>query len=108
MGSYPTHGGLLPGTESTIRMGTRAVDDGGRTAPQVGLTPHLLPTATSRLTDQHLMQGLVTAIEPVISAWSGRSITAVDGWTVTTTDGSPSAHFEHTVVITPGLPNVVT
>ena len=44
MGSHPTLGGLLRGTESTIRMGTRAVvavDDGGWTAPQVGLTPHL-------------------------------------------------------------------
>ena len=57
---------------------------------------------------QRLWPGLVIAIEPVISSGSGGSVTADDGWTVRTADGSPSAHFEHTVVITSGNPIVVT
>lgn len=57
---------------------------------------------------QRLWPGLVIAIEPVISSGSGVSVTAADGWTVITADGSPSAHFEHTVVITNGGPMVVT
>ena len=57
---------------------------------------------------QPLWPGLVIAIEPVISSGSGASVTDADGWTVITADGSPSAHFEHTVVITNGGPMVVT
>ena len=57
---------------------------------------------------QRLWAGLVIAIEPVISSGSGASVTAADGWTVKTADGSPSAHFEHTVVITDGNPIVAT
>ena len=57
---------------------------------------------------QRLWPGLVIAIEPVISGGSGVSVPAADGWTVRTADGSPSAHFEHTVVITDGCPMVVT
>ena len=76
----------------------------------VGTTVHEEPFVSNRYIQsdrRHLTLGLVIAIEPVISAGSGRSMTADDGWTVTTTDGSPSAHFEHTVVVTPGLPIVV-
>ena len=58
--------------------------------------------------NQRLWPGLVIAIEPVISSGSGASVTAADGWTVRTADGSSSAHFEHTVVITDGGPMVVT
>ena len=77
----------------------------------VGRTVHEEPFISNRympFDQRNLTPGLVIAIEPVISAGSGGSMTADDGWTVTTTDGSPSAHFEHTVVITPGLPIVVT
>ena len=58
--------------------------------------------------NQPLNQGLVIAIEPVISAGSGESVETADGWTVETADGAPSAHFEHTVVITHGRPLVLT
>ena len=77
----------------------------------VGRTVHEEPFISNRYipSDQrHLMPGLVIAIEPVISAGPGRSMAADDGWTVTTTDGSPSAHFEHTVVVTAEFPIVVT
>lgn len=56
-----------------------------------------------------LHEGLVLAIEPLISAGRrGRVKTLKDGWTLSTTDGSLSAHYEHTVVITKGQPMVLT
>ncbi len=55
-----------------------------------------------------LRPGLTVAIEPMINA--GRHGTKVkrDGWTVATIDGRLSAHFEHTVAITEGEPEVLT
>ena len=58
--------------------------------------------------NRQLHPGLVIAIEPVISGGSGESVTDDDGWTIKTADGSPSAHFEHTVVITRRGPMLVT
>jgi methionyl aminopeptidase len=57
---------------------------------------------------QELTEGLVITIEPIIAAGSGESHTAHDGWTVKTSDGKPSAHYEHTIVITRGTPIVLT
>ena len=57
---------------------------------------------------RYLWPGLVIAIEPVISGGSGESVTDNDGWTVKTADGAPSAHFEHTVVVTQHGPIMVT
>ncbi len=55
-----------------------------------------------------LMPGMTLAIEPMINA--GRSDVKIlpDGWTVLTSDGSLSAHFEHTVVITSDGPKIMT
>ncbi len=55
-----------------------------------------------------LMPGMTLAIEPMIN--SGKSDVKIlpDGWTVLTTDGSLSAHFEHTIVITPEGPKIMT
>jgi methionyl aminopeptidase len=55
-----------------------------------------------------LLPGMVIAIEPMVN--SGRADTKVlsDKWTVVTADGSLSAHFEHTVAITEGEPDVLT
>ncbi len=58
--------------------------------------------------NEPLHVGLVLAVEPVISAGSGESIDASDGWTMKTADGAASAHWEHTVVIGMGHPLVVT
>jgi methionyl aminopeptidase len=45
---------------------------------------------------------MTLAIEPMVNA--GRAAVKVlkDGWTVVTQDGKPSAHFEHTVLVTDG------
>ncbi|MGD2152134.1 MAG: type I methionyl aminopeptidase [Gemmatimonadales bacterium] len=55
-----------------------------------------------------LQPGLVLAIEPMFNM-GGREIrTLADEWTVVTADGTVSAHFEHTVAITPDGPRVLT
>jgi methionine aminopeptidase type I len=55
-----------------------------------------------------LRPGMVIAIEPVVSAGSRYTLRHPNGWTDTTVDGSLGAHFEHTVLITDGEPEVLT
>ena len=46
-----------------------------------------------------LKEGLVIAIEPMINMGSKCIMQHNDGWTITTIDNKPSAHFEHTIVV---------
>ena len=55
-----------------------------------------------------LTKGLVITIEPILSAGSGWVKDGGDGFTLSTADGSPSVHHEHTIVITRGAPITVT
>ena len=55
-----------------------------------------------------LSEGMTIAIEPMITAGSPEVIVMDDGWTIRTHDGSMSAHFEHTVAITPDGPRILT
>ena len=55
-----------------------------------------------------LRQGVVLTIEPFVTTGAQRVFTAPDGWTLKTIDGSLSAQFEHTMVITRGRPVVTT
>ncbi len=55
-----------------------------------------------------LVPGMTLAIEPMINAGSYDVKTMSDGWTVLTTDGSLSAHFEHTIAITADGPVIMT
>ncbi|MCX7718522.1 MAG: type I methionyl aminopeptidase [Candidatus Sumerlaeaceae bacterium] len=55
-----------------------------------------------------LCPGLVLAIEPMVSVGNWKTRVLEDGWTVVTTDGSLSAHFEHTVAVTENGPLVLT
>jgi methionyl aminopeptidase len=57
---------------------------------------------------QRLTEGLVLAIEPMIASGSGHVVMDPDGWTVRTADGSRTAHFEHTIVVTRDRPLVLT
>jgi methionyl aminopeptidase len=52
--------------------------------------------------------GLVLAIEPMVNEGGPETRVLDDGWTVVTRDGSRSAHFEHTVAVTPSGPEVLT
>ncbi len=55
-----------------------------------------------------LKNGMTLAIEPMVNSgtWEVRFLS--DGWTVITLDGQPSAHFEHTVAIVSGEPQILT
>jgi methionyl aminopeptidase len=55
-----------------------------------------------------LAEGMVFAIEPMVNAGAASVKSLADGWTVTTADGSLSAHFEHTVAVTLDGPVVLT
>ena len=55
-----------------------------------------------------LREGMVLAIEPMLSAGTPEIRTLVDGWTVVTEDMTSSAHYEHTVVITCAGPRILT
>jgi len=55
-----------------------------------------------------LAEGMVFAIEPMVNIGTHRTKILSDGWTVVTEDGKPSAHFEHTIVITANGPEILT
>ena len=55
-----------------------------------------------------LKAGMILAIEPMINAGVGTVDWLDDGWTVSTSDRRPSSHFEHTVLITDGDPEILT
>lgn len=76
----------------------------GRSIHEVPAVPNFPdPRARTRLTE-----GLVITMEPVIASGNGRARLDPDGWTFRTEDGSLSAHYEHTVVITHGRPVLLT
>ena len=52
--------------------------------------------------------GMCFAIEPMINMGSKDVYTKKDGWTICTKDGLPSAHFEHTIVVTEEGPKILT
>jgi methionyl aminopeptidase len=58
--------------------------------------------------DPVLTEGMVLAIEPMVNLGGDSVRTQEDGWTVVTQDGTISAHFEHTVAVTPEGPEVLT
>lgn len=55
-----------------------------------------------------LLVGMVLAIEPMVNAGASAVKVLKDGWTVITTDSTPSAHFEHTVLVTDGEPEILS
>jgi methionyl aminopeptidase len=52
--------------------------------------------------------GMTLAIEPMVTLGNHRTKILSDGWTVVTSDGTPSAHFEHTVLTTEKGPEILT
>jgi len=55
-----------------------------------------------------LQEGMTLALEPMVNVGDWRTRVGDDQWTVLTADGSLSAHFEHTIAITDGEPEVLT
>ena len=77
----------------------------------VGRTMHeepQVPNFVDPRSNQKLKPGMTIAIEPMVNAGQPEVKILKDGWTVVTQDGSLSAHFEHTVLITDGEPEILT
>ncbi len=122
----PAHRKLLQLTEESLAAGIAVVHDGVRTgdigaAVEAILKPHgygivrdlvghgvghhvhedpNIPNYGRANTGPWLQAGMTIAIEPMATLGTERVYMHEDGWTVATYDGSRSAHFEHTVLIT--------
>jgi len=70
--------------------------------------PPQVPNFGTPGTGVRLKEGMVLAIEPMINAGGWAIRVLEDGWTAVTADGRLSAHFEHTVAITPEGPLVLS
>jgi methionyl aminopeptidase len=83
----------------------------GLTGHGVGRRIHEAPDVPNQFNPRQqdvLTDGLVIAIEPMISAGSGKPVQDRNGWTIRAGDGSLTAHYEHTVVITRDGPVILT
>jgi methionyl aminopeptidase len=97
-------------TERTARL------HGGTVYPElhghgVGRTmwePPSVPNVFVRRLRRPLHDGLVLAIEPILGLGGAQLVTRDDGWTVATADGSLAAQVEHTVMVAPEAPLVLT
>jgi methionyl aminopeptidase len=67
-----------------------------------------VPNYGRRGSGPRLRPGMTLAIEPMINMGTASVRLLEDGWTVCTADGMPSAHFEHTILITEGDPEILT
>jgi len=70
--------------------------------------PPEIPNFGRKGTGEKIKPGMTLAIEPMVNVGGHRIKTLPDGWTVVTADGSPSAHFEHTVLTTDAGPEILT
>jgi methionyl aminopeptidase len=69
--------------------------------------PHI-PNYGRPGTGAKIKNGYVFAVEPMLNLGTHHTKTLVDGWTVVTVDGRPSAHVEHTIAVTEEGPQVFT
>lgn len=67
-----------------------------------------VPNFGKKGTGAKLKNGMTLAIEPMVNLGKYYVKTKPDGWTVVTEDGSPSAHFEHTILINNNTPEILT
>jgi methionyl aminopeptidase len=67
-----------------------------------------IPNFGRRNSGEKIKPGMTLAIEPMVNLGRYDVRTLSDGWTIVTTDGSPSAHFEHTVLTTESAPEILT
>ncbi len=130
----PRHQELIMGTKKALSMGIDAARAGNRVRDiseaiyrvarehnlgvvrdlvghGVGLSMHeepQIPNYISRGPSPRLKPGMVLAIEPMFTTGGWRVHTTDDGWTVRTNDGSFSAHFENTVLVTEDAPQILT
>jgi methionyl aminopeptidase len=67
-----------------------------------------IPNFADHKPSPRLRPGMTLAIEPMVNAGGPEVRILPDGWTVVTLDGKPSAHFEHTVLVTETEPEILT
>jgi len=125
---------LMETTESALRAGISAAHDGARlgdisatiqeyvesrgysvvreyTGHGIGRELHeepQIPNFGWAGTGPELKKGMTMALEPMVNIGDWRTRVGSDNWVVFTADGSLSAHFEHTIAITDGEPEVLT
>ena len=88
----------------------------GMTGHGVGLRLHESPVVPNEVPEgmkdlsgqEKLIAGMTLAIEPMAGMGSPKVRIKQDGWTLAMEDGLPAAHFEHTVLITNGDPEILT
>ena len=68
----------------------------------------LIPNFGEKDSGQLIKEGMTIAIEPMVTTGAYDVFQAGDGWTYTTSDGSLSAHFEHTIYVTDTKPIILT
>ncbi len=113
-------GNRLTDVSHAIEQGTRAAQArygrafgivDGYGGHGIGRQMHMdpfLPNEGSPGRGPVLAPGSVLAIEPMLTLGTGRTLVLDDEWTVTTTDGSRAAHWEHTVAVTESGPRILT
>ncbi|OLT38600.1 type I methionyl aminopeptidase [Actinomadura sp. CNU-125] len=77
----------------------------------IGTEMHMDPLIPNHGAPGHgpvLRSGMCFAVEPMVNLGTKQTVELDDGWTVITTDGRASAHFEHTFAVTPDGPRVLT
>jgi methionyl aminopeptidase len=80
----------------------------------IGRAMHELPEILNFVPDHSydagpwLQPGMTLALEPMVQVGTWRTRALADGWTVVSADGSLAAHFEHTIAITDGEPEILT
>jgi methionyl aminopeptidase len=77
----------------------------GRTVHEEPQVPNFVEPGKK---SEKLRPGMTIAIEPMVNAGTADVSMLNDGWTVVTKDGQLSAHFEHTVLVTEGEPEILT
>lgn len=70
--------------------------------------PPEIPNFGRKGTGEKIKPGMTLAIEPMVNLGGAKTKMLSDGWTCVTADGSPSAHFEHTVLTTDHGPEILT
>ena len=70
--------------------------------------PPEIPNFGRKGTGEKIKPGMTLAIEPMVNLGGAKTKTLSDGWTCVSADGSPSAHFEHTVLTTEAGPEILT
>ncbi len=80
----------------------------GRRMHEEPKVPNFTTREFERLGDFYLQAGMVIAVEPMVIAGAPDVVVLDDGWTVVSKDGTPAAHVEHTLAVTPDGCEVLT